>query len=109
MSERELLLAVVIPTRNRAALAITACESLVNQNGCRYRVFLSDDPGSEDDSARLAEYCARAAGRVTYLKPEAPLPMATHWDWALRTVMATSDATHFDVRPDRRIVRSPVI
>ena len=49
--------------------------------------------------------CVRAAGRVTYLKPEAPLPMATHWDWALRTVMATSDATHFNVHYDRRMTK----
>ena len=105
MNERELLLAVVIPTRNRASLAITACESLVNQNGCRYQVFLSDNCTSLDDSARLAEYCASTSGRVTYLKPESPLPMATHWDWALRTAMATSDATHFNVHYDRRITK----
>ena len=60
---------------------------------------------SQDDSARLAEYCARASGRVAYLKPEAPLPMAAHWDWALRTAMATSDATHFNVHYDRRMTK----
>ena len=98
-------LAVVIPTRNRATLAIAAVESLLGQPGCRYDVFVSDNSTDAAEVARLSQYCAAAEGPVTYLKPEQPLRMATHWDWALRTAMERSDATHFTIHYDRRLTK----
>ena len=99
-------LGIVIPTRNRAQLAINACQSLLAQPGCDFRVFVSDNSTQPEELARLSSYCAGAGTtRLIYLKPPQPLPMATHWDWALRTAMAAIDATHFNVHYDRRITK----
>ena len=99
-------LGIVIPTRNRAQLAINACQSLLAQPGCDFRVFVSDNSTQPEELARLSSYCAGAGtSRLTYLKPPQPLPMATHWDWALRTAMAGIDATHFNIHYDRRITK----
>ena len=99
-------LAVVIPTRNRASLAIAACDSLLQQMGCRYQVFVSDNSTKVEERQRLSDYCAAAnSPRLTYLKPNEPLAMSAHWDWALRTAMDRSDATHLTVHYDRRITK----
>ena len=99
-------LGVVIPTRNRASLAIAACDSLLQQTGCRYQVFVSDNSTNVEERQRLSDYCSAAnSPRLTYLKPNEPLAMSAHWDWALRTAMDRSDATHFSVHYDRRITK----
>lgn len=106
MSARAVSLAIVIPTRNRGALAIAACESLLKQTGCSVHVFVSDNSTQPSDIRQVADYCARAgAERVTYLRPVESLPMPTHWDWALRTAMERSAASHFSVHYDRRITK----
>ena len=99
------LLAVVIPTANRAELAIAACESLVEQTGCDFHVFVSDNSTDAQQVRRLADACAAFdRSRVTYLRPPVPLRMATHWDWALRQAMQRS-ATHFCIHYDRRVTK----
>jgi hypothetical protein len=97
-------LAVVIPTRNRTSLAIQACESLLTQTGCSYEVFVSDNCTDPQESGELKAYCARA-GRATYLRPDEPVAMGRHWDWAVRTAMHRSTATHFTVHYDRRVTK----
>ena len=99
-------LAIVIPTANRAELAIAACESLVQQTGCDFHVFVSDNSTEPEQQQRLAEGCAAFdAARVTYLRPPEPLRMATHWDWALRQAMQRSAASHFCIHYDRKITK----
>ena len=59
-----------------------------------------------EERQRLSDYCSAAnSPRLTYLKPNEPLAMSAHWDWALRTAMDRSDATHFTVHYDRRITK----
>ena len=99
-------LAIVIPTRNRAQLAIDACNSLLNQSGSPFEVFVSDNSTEPDQIRRLADYCAAAdRDRLTYLRPPEPLPQPTHWDWALGEALRRSHATHFTIHYDRRITK----
>jgi hypothetical protein len=90
-------IAAVIPTRDRADLAIAAVRSLLDQN-CPIEIFLSDNSVSGE---RLREY-ARSEPRVHYLRPEHELRMAEHWDWAMRQAMERSPATHFALHYDRK-------
>src|SRR5687768_14594798 len=79
----EVSLGLVIPTRNRARLAIEAVRSVLNEQGCRFEVFVSDNSTDETEVRRLADFCAQEADpRLTYLRPEAALGMPAHWDWA---------------------------
>ena len=98
--------AVVIPTRNRAALASTAVRSLIERPGCPLQVFVSDNSTSEEETRRLAEFC-RGLGdpSVVYLRPPEPLPMPEHWEWAIGQALARSDAEHLAVHYDRRITK----
>ena len=106
MIAEKVSLAVVIPTRNRASLAIDACESLLRQTACSSHVFVSDNSTDPAERHRLAEYCGRAdRQRITYLRPPEPQVLPTHWDWALRTAMERSRATHFTLHYDRRITK----
>ena len=90
-------IAAVIPTRNRASLAAAAARSLLDQD-CPIEIFLSDNSTSPDE---LRAFC-RDEPRVHYLRPGQELPMAEHWDWALRQAMERSDATHFTLHYDRK-------
>lgn len=90
-------IAAVIPTRNRAALAINAVRSLLDQD-VAIEIFLSDNSSSGDE---LRAFC-RSEPRVHYLRPEREMPAAEHWDWAVRQAMQRSDATHFTIHYDRK-------
>ena len=99
-------IAVVIPTRNRAALAAAAIRSLLDQPGCRLQVFVSDNSSSEEETRRLADFCRGLNdASVVYMRPPALMPMPEHWDWAIRQAMDRSDAGHFAVHYDRRITK----
>jgi len=95
-------LAIVIPTRDRAALAIAAVQSLLEERGA-WEVFVADNSMSEGEVRRVADFC-RETG-VAYMRAPEPLPMAAHWDWALREVLDHSGATHVAIHYDRRISR----
>jgi hypothetical protein len=91
-------LAAVIPTRDRALLAMNAARSLLDQD-CAIDIYVSDNstrPGP------LREFCERTPG-VHYLRPPRQLPMSEHWDWALRQTLERSAATHFTVHYDRKL------
>lgn len=99
-------LAVVIPTSNRASLAIAACRSLLAQDGVQLEVFVSDNSTRGDESAVLARFCREAADpRLTYLRPDGHLAMPTHWDWAMGQALERSQASHLMVHYDRKITK----
>lgn len=90
-------IAAIIPTRNRADLAIQAARSLLDQDA-PIQVFLSDNSADPDPLSGFA----RTEPRVHYLRPERELRMSEHWDWAVRQAMARSAATHFTIHYDRK-------
>ena len=98
-------LLVVIPTRNRAQLAIDAIQSVLSQEVDNVRVLVSDNSTSPEEVALLSRYCERLQDeRLSYLATPADLPMSPHWDWAMMQALQ-SDATHFTVLTDRMVFR----
>jgi hypothetical protein len=105
-SAAEVSIAIVIPTRNRASLAINAIRALVDQPGCRLQVFVSDNSSSPDEIRQLSKFCSsRANSRITYLRPPQELAMATHWDWAMQQALSLSDADYFTIHYDRMLMK----
>lgn len=95
---------LVIPTRNRSALAMEAIRSLLGQEGCALEVVVSDNSSSEDDVRRLAEFCgASGHARLHYVRPPHAMGHAPHWDWALEQAMARTGGTHFGIHYDRKL------
>lgn len=91
-------LAAVIPTRNRGTLALNAVRSLLDQD-CEIEIFVSD----HSDSPRMEGDLHSFGKTVHALRPDRPLSVADHWDWAIREAMALSEATHFMIHHDRRV------
>jgi glycosyltransferase involved in cell wall biosynthesis len=97
-------IAIVIPTRHRAALAIDAARSLLSQAGCEISLIVSDNSSDENEVRRLREFCAGADDpRLLYLRPPAIMPLPAHWDWALEQALARTEATHFGIQYDRKL------
>src|SRR5438105_765075 len=90
-------IAAIIPTRNRAPLAIAAVQSLLAQD-IALEIFVSDN---STDPEPLREFCS-SEPRVRYLRPTVELSMPEHWDWAIRQAMELSSASHFTVHYDRK-------
>jgi len=101
-----IVLAVAIPTRNRADMAITAVRHLLGQTGEALRVFVSDNSSLEDEVRALAEFCGELDDpRIVYRRSPGNLHQGAHWDWAARQALERFDATHVTIHYDRKIVR----
>jgi len=97
-------LTFVLPTRNRAELAIAAIRSLLAQEGCAVRIVVSDNSSVDEEVRRLAEFCRNAGdARLLYVRPPESLLMATHWNWAVEQAMERTDGTHFGIQYDRKL------
>src|SRR5262245_2688153 len=77
-------LCIVIPTRNRPESLRSAISSVLSQDLTDFRLIVSDN--SDPDQAEINHRHVNeiADSRVQYVRPERALPMAEHWDWALR-------------------------
>jgi hypothetical protein len=97
-------LTFVLPTRNRARLAIAAIRSLLAQEGCAVSIVVSDNSSSDEEVSLLADFC-RSAGdaRLLYIRPPEPMLMATHWNWAVQQAMERTGGTHFGIQYDRKL------
>jgi hypothetical protein len=97
-------LCIVIPTRNRPALAIRAARSALAEAGCELSVIVSDNSSSAEDVGALEHECAQVGdGRLHYMRPAREMALPAHWDWALEQALSRSDATHFTVQYDRKV------
>lgn len=98
-------LGIVIPTRNRAELAILAIRALLAQP-CELQILVSDNSTSAPDVETLAAFCdATGDPRLVRLRAPRELSMPAHWDWALREATERFDATHFTIHYDRKTFR----
>jgi hypothetical protein len=100
-------LVAVIPTRNRAELAIQALLSLLHQNCTSdLQVLISDNSSNKLESDKLSEFCKQLADdRVTYIVPPDDMSMSLHWNWAIRKAMSQYSQNHFFFLTDRMILR----
>jgi hypothetical protein len=93
----------VIPTRNRAELAMRAVAGLLGEGGEELRVLVSDNSTDEGQAEQLAAFChGRGDARLTYLRAPA-MVMPTHWNWALERALSSEDSTHLSVHYDRKV------
>jgi hypothetical protein len=100
----ETSVAVVIPTRNRAELAIESVRALLRQRNHALQIFVSDNSSSPQEVQRLERFCRRRLkSGVVYMRPPESLAMATHWDWAMEQALSRSEATHFTIHYDRMV------
>jgi hypothetical protein len=100
------LLALIIPTRNRASLAIEAARSLLRSPDPRVAVWVSDNSTDAAELAALQAFCAGSTDpRLAYIRPPQPVAMPDHWEWALNTVMEQSGAFALGIHYDRRVTR----
>lgn len=101
-------LAIVVPTRNRAHMAIRSVESVMTcgVDSGQVGVVVSDNSTDPGESEVLERYKKSLAGAVTIVRPQASLPMTAHWNFALGQAMRIKDYTHFMFLTDRMLVRA---
>ncbi len=100
-------LAVIIPTRNRSDLAIRSARSVIaSQNDLAIRILISDNSTEANHSAAIDRFVeSRPHGNLTLLRPQRPLPMTAHWEWAITEALQTAGASHFAFLTDRMSFR----
>ena len=97
---------VVIPTRNRAQLAMNAIRSVLDQPIYDLQVMVSDNSASAPDREELSSFCAGLNdSRVRYLSPPESLAMPAHWEWAIEQALVRYSANHFLYLTDRMMFR----
>jgi glycosyltransferase involved in cell wall biosynthesis len=97
---------VVIPTRNRAELAMTAIRSVLQQPVDNLHVIVSDNSTAEDSRSSLAAFCEQLSDpRLLYTAPPRTLAMSQHWDWAMSQALQLDDAEHFVYLTDRSLFK----
>jgi len=98
---------VVIPTRNRAQLAMNAIRSVLDERVEGVEVMVSDNSTSESDREQLAAFCAALNDpRVRYVRPPRSLPMTAHWQWAIEQALASYDSSHVTYLTDRMMFKT---
>jgi GT2 family glycosyltransferase len=98
---------IVIPTRNRAAVAEAAIKSALQHDAVEVSVLVSDNSTSAEDLKRLANFCSSLGDpRLTYVTPPQSLRMAPHWDWALQQALKRYPHNHVTFLTDRMMLKS---
>jgi hypothetical protein len=97
-------LSIVIPTRNRPDLAIAAVESVIRSGRSDVQVVVSDNSTVIEAVTLLRDYCSTVSGpsQIAYVRPQRPLPMSEHWDWAMHEALGRGAGTHVMFLTDRR-------
>src|SRR4029078_3676532 len=97
---------VVVPTRNRSAIAMNAVRSVLDQPVENLNVLVSDNSTSETEREALAAVCAALKdSRLRYVQPPEPMPMAEHWEWAREEALRSFRASHMTYLTDRMMFR----
>ena len=99
-------LVVVIPTRNRSAIAMNAVRSVLDQPVENLNVLLSYNSTIDAEREALAAFCSsQNDDRLRYVQPSEPMPMAAHWEWALDEALRSFKASHVTYLTDRMMFR----
>jgi hypothetical protein len=100
-------LAVIVPTRNRAELAINAVNSALafccsNDIG----IIISDNSTDIRASSLLDTYALNIDPRVQIIRPAIPAGMTAHWNFAVEHALSDRSFTHFTILTDRMLFKS---
>jgi len=99
--------AILVPTRNRPALAAAAVQSVLAQLPASVEIAVSDNSTNAADREDLRHRCEKLAEgrRVRRMYPPKYMSMADHWAWALDQLLAETDATHVAILTDRMVFK----
>ena len=98
---------IVVPTRNRAAIAMNAIRSVLEQTVDDIQVLVSDNSTIESERTVLASFCSvQKDPRLRYLRPPQSLSMSSHWEWAIQEALQFYRASHFIYLTDRMMFRT---
>ncbi len=99
-------LTVVIPTRNRASLAMCAIRSVLEQSAERLQILVSDNSTINSEAQALSQFCRNLTDkRVHYIVPKEQMPMTQHWDWAVSRAFEISESSHVTFLTDRMLFK----
>lgn len=93
---------IVITTRNRADLVASSLLSVLEQDYNDFEAIVSDN--SDSDESKSVEESVRPFledHRVRYVRPERPLPMTSHWEWAV----SQARGDYVGILTDRMLLR----
>jgi hypothetical protein len=100
-------LLIIVPTRNRAALAINAINSALKSDARNVEIRISDNSTIASEVDQLSDFVAeRRDARISWRRPVEPMPMTSHWDWALRSALQEADISHVAVLTDRMMFKT---
>jgi glycosyltransferase involved in cell wall biosynthesis len=101
------MLAVIIPTRNRADLAIASVRSILgSKDSSQIRILVSDNSTNEGESSQLREFVSGLGGRVHLARPATSLGMTAHWNFAIEHAMDWRECSHFTILTDRMLYKN---
>lgn len=94
---------IVVPTRNRPEYVADCIYSLVGQTFADLEVIVSDNSTTEEHSkaTRAAVEPFLCDPRVSYIRPDTPLSMTDHWNWAT----SHSKGHYVGITTDRMVLR----
>jgi hypothetical protein len=97
-------LAIAIPTRNRADLAMAAVESVLHAEQPGVVIVVSDNSTDAAERDRLEAFCALQTDDVVrYVQTPQDLPMPAHWEWLWQLVKRDVAPTHVALLSDRMV------
>jgi Glycosyl transferase family 2 len=97
---------ILIPTRNRSDLAMSAVRSVLDQPVADLQLVLSDNSTIDDDRNALEMFCRRLAdSRLLYIAPPGSLSMTEHWDWAIHEALQRYNASYITYLTDRSLFK----
>lgn len=97
---------VVVPTRNRAHIAVNAIRSVLDANVENVHVLVSDNSTVASDRETLAAFCAGLNdARLRYVRPPHSFAMPEHWQWAIEQALSAYDVDHFLYLTDRMMFK----
>lgn len=94
---------VVIPTRNRPDLLISAVQSVLNQSYSNYEIIISDNSDEPAKTQRTLDIIPgwKSDDRLRYVKPESYMNMSDHWEFATRH----AKGEYVAILTDRHVMR----
>jgi hypothetical protein len=100
-------LLILVPTRNRSALAERAVDSILDADAPNVVTMLSDNSTSATHVEDLAKFAAqRGDHRLQLRRPPVSMTMTAHWDWALTEGTKDASFSHFTVLTDRMMFKT---
>lgn len=100
-------LLIVIPTRNRASLAMKAIGSVLRESLPSIRILVSDNSTDVDQVTELVDFCRLCPPEVVrYVRPSDSPPMTAHWEWAIQEACKDNEWTHVAYLTDRMVFKA---